>query len=195
MSEASADELPSVLEDAKSAVEGDKVTVGEIMDSVASRGFGPLLLLPALISISPVGAIPGMSIVTGSLIAVIAIQMLAAQDHPWIPQRLEDFEFSRDKYESGIDKMMPWAQWASNWVTERLAPMVQPPVYFITPVVMLLLSLAYYPLALIPMGVFLPGLANTMFAIGLTVRDGVLVVFGHIFTVATFIAVYACWPF
>ncbi|GAB5406822.1 MAG: exopolysaccharide biosynthesis protein [Aureliella sp.] len=190
-----ADDLQSVLEESKSAVEGDKVSVGEIMDSVSKRGFGPLLLIPALISVSPIGAIPGMSIVTGSLIALIAIHMLLGKEHPWIPKRLEEFEFSKDKYEGGIEKMMPWAKWASRWVAERWTVMLDKPVYYATPVVMLLLSLTYYPLALVPMGVFLPGLANTMFAIGLTVRDGAMIVFGHICTVGTFVAVFAFWPF
>lgn len=189
------DSLQSVLQDAKDAVEGEEVSVGELMDSVSSRGFGPLLLLPALISVSPIGAIPGMSIVTGSLIALVAIQMLIGQEHPWIPKRLEDFRFSKRKYQRGIERLMPWAEWASGWVGERWSWMVEPPAYFLTPVIMLLLSLTYYPLAIIPFGVFLPGLANTMFAIGLTVRDGVLIVVGHCLTVATLYVALVCWPF
>lgn len=190
-----ADDLHSVLKEAKSAVDGDTVTVGEIMDSISKRGFGPLLLVPALISISPVGTIPGMSVVTGSLIALVAVHMLLGQQHPWIPQRLEEFEFSREKYESGIEKALPWAKWAGKWVRERWGLMVEQPLYYVTPAVMFLLALTYYPLALVPMGVLLPGLANTMFAIGLTARDGVLIVFGHICTIATFLAVALYWPF
>ncbi len=189
------EDLQEVLKDAEHAVEGEKVSIREILDAVSSRGFGPLLLMPALISISPVGAIPGMSIITGTLIALIAVQMLFRNDHPWIPQKIQDFSFSKSKYENGIEYLMPWAEWVSKWLSERWTQLVEPPFYYLTPVVMLVLAVSYYPLALVPMGVFLPGLANTMFAIGLTVRDGLLITLGHVFTIATLVTLYMFWPF
>lgn len=56
--EKSASNLESLLDDTEGAAkraDGD-VTVGQIMDSIGRRSFGPLLMLPALIAFTPLGA-------------------------------------------------------------------------------------------------------------------------------------------
>jgi hypothetical protein len=37
-----------------------------------------------------------MSIVTGTIIVVVAIQLLFGRNKPWIPKRALEFSFSRD---------------------------------------------------------------------------------------------------
>lgn len=186
--------LAHIVEEVRDGVDGDTVTVGEVLDAIDNRGFGPLLLIPALISISPVGGIPGMSIITGLLIFLIAIQMILHGEHPWIPSRLEKFEFSREKFQNGIDRAKPWVRWTDRWVSERLTIFSTGPMHYVLASLMVLLSLTYIPLALVPMGVFLPGLANTFFAIGITARDGIVVIFGLIASAAAVYGVIALWP-
>jgi len=187
-------DLEYIVDEVQDGVSGETVSVGEILDTIDNRGFGPLLLIPALISISPIGGIPGMSLITGLLIFLIAFQMIFRGDHPWIPSRLEKFEFSREKFQNGIERAKPWVRWTDRWVSERLTLFSTGPMHYVLASIMLLLSLSYIPLALVPMGVFLPGLANTFFAIGITVRDGLIVIFGLVASAAAVYGAIAFWP-
>lgn len=186
--------LQQVVAQAKDHLQGDRVSIGELLDSVQNRGYGPLLLIPSLISISPLGGIPGVSIVTGTVITLISIQMLLWSGHPWIPQKLEEFTIERSRFESGLKKSKPWIQWIDRWLTQRWTVLTTGPMHYVLAVLMILLSLSYYPLALIPLGVFLPGVANTLFALGITARDGLLIVFGFIVTAGAAYSVMIFWP-
>ncbi|QDT35520.1 exopolysaccharide biosynthesis protein [Thalassoglobus polymorphus] len=187
--------LESLVDESKEEMDGDEVNIGELLDSFESRGFGPLLLIPALISISPLGTIPGMSIVTGSLIFVIATQMIFRSDHPWIPKRLEEISFSRERYDKTIDKMTPWIKWIDHWVCDRWGFMTVGPMHYVVAAVMILLSLTYYPLAVVPFGVLLPGTAMAFFALGITMRDGYLVTLGLVAACGAAYGMLALWPF
>ncbi|MCR9294732.1 MAG: exopolysaccharide biosynthesis protein [bacterium] len=175
----------SKAKDADASDADSDVTVGKILDEIAHRGFGPLLLVPALMSISPVGAIPGMSVVSGSLIVILAVQMLLNFQHPWIPNKLESIQIPRKKLDSAVGRLRPWAKRISLWLRPRWEIVFERPLYYLAPMVMVVLALMYFPLALVPMGVFLPGVANTLFAVGLTVRDGLLMTLGFVATAAS----------
>lgn len=189
------DNLVAVADDVQENIEGKKTTVGELLDSIENRGFGPLILLPAFISATPIGGIPGMSIVTGTLIIIIAIQMLFTSGHPWIPRRIEKFEISEDRVENGIRKARPWIKWIDKFVHERWTFLVTGPMHFVVAFVLIALSASYFPLALIPGGVMVPGLANTLFAIAITARDGVVMLAGLLMAAATGYMLFAFWPF
>ena len=44
---------------------GDTTSLGEVIERFEDRGFGPLLLMPALIALLPTGAIPGVPTLCG----------------------------------------------------------------------------------------------------------------------------------
>jgi hypothetical protein len=79
-----------------------EVSISDLLDSLSSRSHGPMLLFPPIVAISPVGMIPGMSLVTGTLVILIATQIMLFASRPWIPKRLANFEFSREKLKSGV---------------------------------------------------------------------------------------------
>ena len=56
--------LTDVLNKIHKSEDGDKIKVEQILDTFKHRGYGPLLLVPALISILPTGAIPGVPAIT-----------------------------------------------------------------------------------------------------------------------------------
>jgi hypothetical protein len=63
--------LATVLEQIREATSGDSVSFGEFIDALGQRAYGPMMLVPAIIAVAPTGAIPGMSVVTGTLIFLI----------------------------------------------------------------------------------------------------------------------------
>ncbi|QGJ71335.1 Polysaccharide synthesis protein exod [Planctomycetales bacterium 10988] len=187
--------LEGLANEIKEKANGDETTVGELLEMIDGRGFGPLILLPAFISASPIGAIPGMSIVTGLLIIIIAVQMLFRSGHPWVPQRLKEFSFSKDRLEYGIEKTLPYIRFVDKYVYERWTFLVVGPMHYVVALLLIAISFTYFPLALVPFGVLLPGLANTLLAVAITVRDGLVLTLGLLVgSIGSYIMV-AYWPF
>lgn len=173
----------------------DKVAISDLLDSLSSRSHGPMLLFPAIIAISPIGMIPGMSIVTGTLILLIATQMMFFSNRPWIPNRIASFEFSREKLKSGVDKTNPWVKWFEKIVRSRFQFLASGIMIYPIAIVCVLMALSFYPLAFVPFGVLAPGFAITMFALGLTARDGLLVMLGFLLTAVAGYIIWSAWLF
>lgn len=180
----SSDGLTAILEGLKSGTSGGEVTLGHLLDTLDTRSYGPLLLLPALIAVAPTGAIPGMSIFTGSIIGLLALQMLAGRRHPWLPARLERFAFPRERLVSIVDAVLPWARRIERLLSERLRFLFAPPADRLIALACAVLAAMMFPLALLPFAVALPGTAIILFALGLTMKDGLLVLLGYGLTMA-----------
>ncbi|MCA8993245.1 MAG: exopolysaccharide biosynthesis protein [Planctomycetaceae bacterium] len=175
-----ADEMEQVDADNSS---DEQVPVGNLLDQLNHRGYGPLLFIPALLSVSPLGAIPGMSIFTGSLIELIAVQMLF-RSSPWFPGWIRRRTVSRSRLNAALDKMRPWLRWLDWIIRERWLILVDGPMKWGFPFVISLVALLYFPMAIVPFGVLLPGAAATFLAAGLTARDGMFVSLGLLATTA-----------
>ncbi|MEO1280485.1 MAG: exopolysaccharide biosynthesis protein [Pseudomonadota bacterium] len=173
------DDLQSLLKLLVTQTEGERVSLGELVQAFGHRSFGPMLLVPAIIAVAPTGAIPGMSIVTGTIIMLVALQMLIGRDHVWLPNRLLSFEFSRQSLKTSVERAGPWAERVDWVVGERFTVLTQKPLNRFIPVICVLLALSMYPLALLPFAVAIPGTAVGLLALGLTFRDGVLVGLGY----------------
>src|SRR6056297_2008239 len=77
-----------VLEHATS--EREKLSLGEALDAVGQYSFAPLLLLPGLIMALPGPAdIPGVPVILGALVVIVAVQMVLKREHLWVPHWME----------------------------------------------------------------------------------------------------------
>jgi hypothetical protein len=186
------DVLDQVVENTRA--EG-QVSVADLLEALNTRSYGPVLLLPALLAVSPVGAIPGMAIVTGSLIILIAGQALLGQAHPWVPKKLLGFSFPQDKLEQTSKRMRPWIVWSEQVLSHRLTVLTRPPVFHVVVAVCVGLAALFYPLALVPMAVAVPGTAVILLSLGLTARDGAMVIAGFVMAGVAGWMAYYFWPF
>jgi hypothetical protein len=165
----------------------EQVCVRDVFQVMDRRSYGPLLLLPGVLAVSPIGAIPGMSILTGALIALISGQALWGRSMPWVPKKLLTFSFPRSKFVRGRHTAQPWIGRAERLVKHRLNFMANPVVFRLGALMCLLLSMSFFPLSLVPMGVAIPGTAIILFAFGWTDDDGALI--------AAAFATTHLWPF
>lgn len=162
----------------------DPVRLDTILARVGERSYGSLLMLLGLANVLPVGAIPGFPILTLTLTALVAGQMLAGRDYLWLPGRLRRLRVSRQRLEAGagrargvarrLDRLVgPRQLWAAGPTAQRLAAAVS-----------ILLSLTMLPLGLIPFGVALPGLAMAVLGLAIMVGDGLVMILGGVVTLA-----------
>lgn len=185
--------LTSLLDKVEEAPKTDRVSLGELLEAVNSRGFGPMLLLPAAIALSPIGAIPGMSATTATIIILISVQMPFCSQ-PWLPRRLRQITISRKRLESGAESSRPSARWIDKMVRRRWSLLAEGSAKYVIAIVSILLALTFYPLELVPWGVAVPSSAVVLLALGLTARDGLIVVMGYAISAAALGLVIYFWP-
>lgn len=156
----------------------DRVTLGAIVDALGDRGFGPLLMVPALIAVLPTGAIPGMGPITGSLIILFAAQMMLGAGRPWVPARLRRAGFSRRRFDSGIARATRWGRRIETVIQPRLQVLTGPLASKLIAALCVALGLAMFPLSLVPGGNAAAGAAVLLLAIGIAGKDGLVVALG-----------------
>lgn len=173
--------LRDLLDDFIENTEGDEARLGDLLEAAGPRSYGPLLVIPSLLAAFPLtGGIPGMSILTGSIIFLIAVQMFfSSSSSPWLPQRLLDFSFPREKLKRAIEKTKPYASWLDRWFEPRLTFITRAPWHKVVALICAALALTMYPLALLPFAVAVPAIAVLLFGIGLMTKDGLLVLAGY----------------
>lgn len=186
--------LTAVVDRAIEEPDGDKISLRELIDSQHGQSFGPLLFLLGLVALSPIGTIPGMSIVLGSMIVLIAAQLLCCRSTPWLPGFLLRRSFSRDKLEAMRDKVRPWVRRVSYLVGSRLTLLTRTPAAQVIAAVCIGLAVLFYPLALLPFAVALPAGAITLFGVALTAQDGLLSLLGFILTSLAVWLTVTYWP-
>ncbi len=67
-----------------------KVCISDVLDDFGGRSFGPFIMLPALLELTPVGGIPGVPTFLAALIALVAVQLLIGKEHIWMPGLLQN---------------------------------------------------------------------------------------------------------
>ncbi|MDB5491037.1 MAG: exopolysaccharide biosynthesis protein exod [Micavibrio sp.] len=155
-----------------------KISVGQLMEAIESRGFGALLLLPALLTFLPTGGIPGVPGICAIMIILISGQMLMGQRHAYIPKKIKDLSIRRKKLETLLEKSRPTLKFLDHFVTQRFSFMFQPLTERIIAGVSILLAITFFPLAFIPFAVLPSAAAIVLMSLGLLSRDGLLVMIG-----------------
>ncbi len=154
----------------------DKVTIGNVLDAVGDRSYGPALLIPALIEITPVGGIPGVPTFLALLVALTAAQLLFDKDHLWLPGLVQRRAVPAAKLNKATDKLEPVAVRLDRWFHGRMPRFVRQPWPRLAAGLVILLCLTVPPLEFVPFASTAPMLAVAAFGLALLVRDGLLMV-------------------
>jgi len=169
-----------------------RADVGSLLNASGSRAAGPLLFLPALVMISPIGAIPGVPIVLTTLTLLVAGQLVLGRTSIWLPSFVRNRGFPKQRVKSIIDKLTPYAKRADRYLGQRLAMFAGETASRIVAAFCIFLSLLVYPATLLPFAVALPGSAILLLSLGLLVRDGVVTLVGLMVALAA-VATVVYW--
>lgn len=150
------------------------VRVADILEAFSGRLFGPLLLLPALIVISPLGVIPLVPTAMAVLLALISGQGLLGRGQPWVPRQLRERSVERERLQHAFSRLRPWTQRIDRLTRPRLEVLVTGPMQPVLILIVLLLAGVMVPLEVLPFAAALPALSIALLAIAMLGQDGLL---------------------
>ncbi|MCI4643904.1 MAG: exopolysaccharide biosynthesis protein [Hyphomonadaceae bacterium] len=156
--------------------EGETLTARDLLDAVGRRSYGPVLLLLGFVSISPLTIVPGANTVTSLLILVISAQIPFGRKYPWVPKRALEFEFKRDHLLKAVEMSRGYVQRVDALLRPRLTFLTEAPFAQLVALICVAAALVCFPLSFVPFGPVLPGIAVMLFGLGLTSRDGLVIV-------------------
>lgn len=156
------------------ADEREKVSIGHVIGAFGTRTFGPAIMVPALLELTPVGAIPGVPTFLAVTIILVAAQKLVGRRSLWLPGLIGNRCVSSKKLAKGVDKLRPMARFMDRHFHKRLKVLTRAPFSRIAAGLVILLCLTVPFLEVLPFASSIPMLAIAMFGLAALVRDGVL---------------------
>lgn len=162
----------------------EQVPIGDVVQAMGARSFGPFIMLPALIEISPLGAVPGVPTFLALVIAITAAQLLFGREHLWLPGFVRNRSAKSDKVLKAVDRLRPIAEWMDRWFHGRMKRFASGPFPRIAAACVIALAMTVPPLEFIPFASTAPMAAIAAFGLALIVRDGLLMLIAGVLTVA-----------
>jgi hypothetical protein len=150
------------------------VSVRHLIDAIGSRSFGPMILLPGVLAISPLTGIPGIATAIAIFVMLVSAQLLIGRDHFWLPHWVLERNVSRRKLRKSLRLLQKPARWVDKVVKPRLRVLTSRPAHFVTALLCILIAATMPVLDLVPFANTTAGLALTSFALSLIARDGLL---------------------
>lgn len=170
--------LQNILDTARAAVDGTEVDLKTLVEAFGERAFGPVMILCALFLMTPLGAIPGLPAAFGLIIIVFALQLLFRREHPWMPEILRKIKISDSKLEKTRKIVSPILNKIDSVIHPRLPWVTSGPMQAVTALLAIVLALTMAPLGIVPFGVVAPAFIIGLLGLGITARDGVLIIIG-----------------
>lgn len=171
--------IARILDDVRAAGrDADPVTIDAILSAMGRASHAAVLLVTAAIAATPLSGIPGVSVVCGVLIAVIAAQMVFGRRSLWLPEWALRQSIDADKLEKWLGRIRPAARFVDRHTHRRLTALVTSPGATL-PRVLCMLSGAVMPfLEVIPFTSSIMATAVVFFSVSLVTRDGLLALIG-----------------
>ena len=181
--------LEGIMDTAREVVGGTETDLKTMVEAFGDRAFGPVMILCSLFLMTPIGAIPGLPAAFGLIIIVFALQLLFQRDSPWMPEILRKIKISDTKLEKTRKVIHPVLSRIDNVIKPRLTFMTSGPAQVLTALISIVLATTMIPLGMVPFGVVAPAFIIGLFGLGITAKDGVLIIIGFAFSLGVAIGV------
>lgn len=158
----------------------DRISVRDVVEEFGQATFVPLLMVPALLVVSPLSGIPLFSSLCGLMIALIASQMLIGRERLWLPNFLLRQEIKGDRAHGAMGRIRKFASFLDRHGHQRLSFLVRPPLNKLVQTMTMLCGLAMPFLELLPFSSSILGTAVVLFSVGFLTRDGIYVLLAMI---------------
>lgn len=164
----------------------ETITVGEVLERFGDRTLAPILLVPALLTVSPLSGIPGVPTLSGLIMGLIVVQMLLGRERLWLPQIVARRRLSRRRMQRAVLHLRRPVSWLDGLLKPRLSWLAMRPWNSVALVICLGIVLLTPAMEFLPLAITIAAFAIALFAAGILVHDGVVILVGY-----GFVAVWA----
>jgi hypothetical protein len=181
-------DLEHVLDLLLAACDGNeegRVSVADGMRVIGNRSFGPLLLVPGLIGLSPIGAIPGVPGVMAVIVMFVAGQILIGRDHAWLPNALGRRSIEAARLRRVIKAIYPYARRVDDLLSPRLTRLTTGFFFYVLAALCLLVAIVTPIIELVPFAGIVPNAAIVAYGLAITARDGLWALVAFLFSGAS----------
>lgn len=167
-----------ILQIMRGAITSDHITVGTLLEAMDNTGKAVILLIPALIVVTPLSGIPGLSTFGGLMIALISFQMLLRRPTVWLPRFVLQRRISAARFNKALNGLGRPAGVIDRYAAPRLRWLFGFPGRQLLQATCMACGLAMPFLELVPFSATTLAAAVVIMAVSLIVRDGVLALIG-----------------
>lgn len=155
------------------------VSLRAVVEALGPRSFGPLLLLPALAIVSPISALPGVPSMLALIIGLIAAQVVIGRRSIWLPAVLLEARLSDRRLLRAVAALRPVVRVVDPWINERLTALTDRPGNLVALAICSAAPMLMPVFELVPFLSSLTAAAIALFAVGLSFRDGLMMLAGY----------------
>jgi len=182
--------LSEVLDQLEDAAHGDSITVRQVVEKLGQKSFASLILIFALVAVSPASAIPGLTSMVAAIVFILMVQMIFGRDSVWLPDVIMRRELSAEKLRGGIGWLRKPIGFVERFLKERLTWLLHRPWLYLPQLLVLALTLFMPFMEVIPTSGSIAAAVIALFAGGLLTRDGGLVALSLVVLLAVPVAVW-----
>lgn len=154
--------------------QGEEVSIGLIQQIAGTRAAGPMLLLPALIVVSPLSIIPGLPTIVGLNTILVASQVAMGRDQLWLPSWLTERAIPAKHGKRLLRFLAPVGAVADKMVKPRASATVGPLFRRIGATICVAVGCIMPMLEFIPFTSTWAAGVVAVYALAITVKDGFL---------------------
>ena len=162
-----------------------RVSVADAMRVIGDRSFGPLLLVPGLIGLSPIGAIPGVPGVMAVIVMFVAVQILIGRDHAWLPDTLGRRAIDTARLRRVVKAIHPYARRVDDFLGPRLTHLTTGFFFYVLAALCLLVAIVTPVIELVPLAGIVPNAAIVAYGLAITAHDGLWALVAFLFSGAS----------
>lgn len=177
MPEQQAEDLQSLIDQLEQAPDGRDTSFRDMLDATGRRSFGPLLLVPGLLVMSPLGGVPGMATAVGLISLLVSTQLLIGRNSFWLPKWALDREVPSATFRRALRALRRPARWIDRLLRPRLQWMLRKPALHLIALGCVIVGFVMPLLEVVPFADTAPGAALTAFGLALISHDGALAMF------------------
>lgn len=175
---ASSTPTPGSLNDLLDEVEAlnrghEQPTLRTVMETFGRAGALPVMMVVALVVVSPLSGIPLLSSAAGLTIAGIALQLALGRQSLWLPGWLCHRSVPSDRLDAAIERLRPLARFLDHHTRPRLRSLTQAPVANLLLLLCGVAGLTMPMLEILPFTSSFMAMAVTLIGFSLLTRDGI----------------------
>jgi hypothetical protein len=174
--------LSSILRQMAADRSRERLSIGDLFQTMGDRAIGALMLIFALPNAFPTP--PGTSSLLGAPLIFLAAQLTFGLK-PWLPKAIAARSMRREDFETIVGRIHPWLARAERMLQPRLSIFVEPPAEYLAGFCCLVLAIVL--VLPVPLGNILPAIAISVFAFAILGRDGLFSLLGFAMTAVSLI--------